>query len=1813
MKKNLLFILFMSLLWLSPLPATPSSPMSKDGSKIEHARKVKCLTISSTGHFEALHPKSLREIMEAFGGVEYTYTKDVKSLSLEKLLEYDVVWVYNFSSWEDIGVTGVEVSNLLGAYVKAGGYLLEAMHLQEMDPVAKIGLLGGTYMNENLSPFKPAMALAAGSINMGEVSHPEHPIMNKVKTINVTHPTYLNEAKADAMTLAYFEETKAPLVSVYKNIVAVNIAPVDVSMIAGVQTFVFGDGHRLLYNAIKWLFSNKYDTLAPDQVTDLEVKPLPSSVASQFNIGLTWKNPSYLINGAPLTNFTAIAIYRDSVLVKTIDKPIQGAELSWVDENVPTGSHIYKIIALDGKKQGYPNSVKTYSGRDIPAAVHAITLAPKGNGGYLAWKMDKNGKNNGWVDTSTLTYKIVRQPGNITVATAHTTNSFTDNTIPSKKRYSYEITPSTVDGVGAMQKSGEMYLYTNGDIYMGTSRVMTCDGKFYGPEGPNTDYKENTVYVLSIAPENPETGKRIQVSFKKMDISLLVGGTDELHIFDGPSIESKPIPGSPFGGQQIPAILANLRAGVANTSGALTFGFISGDFNVGKGWEADISCVQLPDKDLAGVSVQGEKLPKIGETYTYQTIIKNEGLVAQSNFEVKFFAGATQSTRTISESLAPGDTMHIDFTWTPTIVAQTPLGVSVSLVGDDSTHNNVSPMYMVAVQTATTVHSEITSTVDLATMFVPLNFFYKSSVSQSIYLKKEINLAKGKITAIRYFSGFSNEVSNEKVIIHIMETPKTDLSAGWMPVAKMKKVYEGVVNFPFGKNEITLVLDSTFDYKGGNLVIRAEHPMSQYQYTIAEAFQVIYDNQSRYRSLFYGSSETAFDEKTSLPTNANYYPCVVFAMDVKEAASLKGRITSKELPMDSVKVQVKGTPYYAMSNAKGEYCLPSLNEGTDTVVYSKYSYITLELPGIVLQNGKVTLKDVSIKEIPKAIITGTVLDNAGDPIANACVELQGYDHYTTQTLANGTFTLKKVYTDQKYEILLTKDRFTPYKGKLAFGANDTNIGTLTMVQIAYPPLCLTANENASKSVQLTWKDPADMNFTRLTYDNGEATFTLGVKPEIEGWFGTAFSVEDSGLIESIDIFGVPHPMLEDGNLGNRYVTVDIFDSKRKKVATSKPFLMPEEKWINVPLGFFPYKGVFYAMVHFPPMGETDFGNTIGGDAFGPNANNQSNYFSDGYAWGVVQSIANVDPFVFMIRANVFTEDKIAQLKPEFSNKENYDRTKIFSAQGKKQASSAIETSTLNAEEAVVAPVLAKGNPFAKSFPAKYSVYSFLKNQKDKPTEWTLLTANHIAEKSYIDHSFANLPQGSYCYAVKANYTSELISEPAFSEVLHKDMVTTLYLEGRTNTSNNPIENAQIRLVNMDTIGEYVYTGNLDANGKLKLSGIWKGKYALTVSKLGFVSKDTSGIMLTTDSAYKVSVVLEQDRRAPYNLEIAPKEGGKGAYSFVWNESKNIEEGFESHVDFTLNSSGKIGWNYSDYDKSHTYSIQGFKFPNEGELMAYIIFNPSQTTPKMESLEAMPYKGKKYLASFAAAEEKPNDDWFISPKLNYTNEFTFSFWARSFSSSNGLEKIQVGYSSNSKDSADFIWIQGEQALTLPTKWAEYSYQIPGFAKYVAIRNVSFNSYLLMIDEVFIGNEKTGETGIKGFKVYLDGKEVAQTQTKEYTFRNISNPENHKAGVQAFYETGVSSISEIGFNPLNAEEDLFAKSLSVYPNPAQNYIILEGLTQSGTYEIYNMYGSLLKTKMVSNAIEQIAISDLSSGSYVIRIITKEATAVKRFIKK
>ncbi|MEG1763466.1 MAG: CARDB domain-containing protein, partial [Bacteroidales bacterium] len=416
-----------------------------------------------------------------------------------------------------------------------------------------------------------------------------------------------------------------------------------------------------------------------------------------------------------------------------------------------------------------------------------------------------------------------------------------------------------------------------------------------------------------------------------MDININVGSADELYVFDGPNMESKQIKGSPFAGQNIPSILRKLQASTENTSGALSFAFISDPANGGTAWEADISCVQLAPNDMAGLTLKGEVLPLLGTAYPYEVVVKNEGLETQTNFKVNLFAGTANNivkSTSINRSLASGDTMHLTFTWTPQTVGSTPLGVSVELAGDGNTQNDKSKPYIVNVQSQSTVTTEIKNLADLTTMFVPVCFFYPHSVTQSIYKASEINLAKGKITALRYYNSFQNEISNEHIIIHVVETNNSDLAGGWIPVAQMKKVYDGIFTFPSGKNEITIALDSTFDYKGGNLIVRFEHPMSQYNYTIADAFSILYDLKNDYRTLHYGSFTDVFNEKNSEIKAQSFYPSILFAMDVKGAAAIKGTISCKGLPVDSVVVKIKGTSFVAVTNPKGEYAFPSLNPAT---------------------------------------------------------------------------------------------------------------------------------------------------------------------------------------------------------------------------------------------------------------------------------------------------------------------------------------------------------------------------------------------------------------------------------------------------------------------------------------------------------------------------------------------------------------------------------------------------------------------------------------------------------------------------------------------------------------------------------------------------------------------------------------------------------------------------------------------------------------------------------------------------------------------
>jgi hypothetical protein len=80
---------------------------------------------------------------------------------------------------------------------------------------------------------------------------------------------------------------------------------------------------------------------------------------------------------------------------------------------------------------------------------------------------------------------------------------------------------------------------------------------------------------------------------------------------------------------------------------------------------------------------------------------------------------------------------------------------------------------------------------------------------------------------------------------------------------------------------------------------------------------------------------------------------------------------------------------------------------------------------------------------------------------------------------------------------------------------------------------------------------------------------------------------------------------------------------------------------------------------------------------------------------------------------------------------------------------------------------------------------------------------------------------------------------------------------------------------------------------------------------------------------------------------------------------------------------------------------------------------------------------------------------------------------------------------------------------------------------------------------------------------------------------------------------------GINEINKSE------ISIYPNPASTTLFVKGLTQDSTISIFNSNGKLLLSKQ--NTSNQIDISNLEDGIYIIKFVDKTGTSSKKFIKR
>lgn len=278
---------------------------------------------------------------------------------------------------------------------------------------------------------------------------------------------------------------------------------------------------------------------------------------------------------------------------------------------------------------------------------------------------------------------------------------------------------------------------------------------------------------------------------------------------------------------------------------------------------------------------------------------------------------------------------------------------------------------------------------------------------------------------------------------------------------------------------------------------------------------------------------------------------------------------------------------------------------------------------------------------------------------------------------------------------------------------------------------------------------------------------------------------------------------------------------------------------------------------------------------------------------------------------------------------------------------------------------------------------------------------------------------------------------------------------------------------------------------------------------------TGSVTLNSVGETPVTVALfgtataQGDCDAPVNFTVEATDAVTADLSWTAPMSASIIEDVESHTAFTINSPGSIDWSYIDGDGANTYTYSTIDYTNEGNPMAFIVMDVTQTSGSF-SLTA--HSGNKFFG-VPIADGTTNNDWIISPELNFADDFTFSFYARSAHSSYATEQFYVAYSTSGTAQGNFTNLNS--ITTTTTTWTQYSYTVPATAKYVAIRCVSNDQYFFCVDDIAI----EGNANIT-YRVYRDGQLITTTNQTSYSDGNLQGG-NYTYCVEAVYENNCVS--------------------------------------------------------------------------------------------
>jgi len=304
----------------------------------------------------------------------------------------------------------------------------------------------------------------------------------------------------------------------------------------------------------------------------------------------------------------------------------------------------------------------------------------------------------------------------------------------------------------------------------------------------------------------------------------------------------------------------------------------------------------------------------------------------------------------------------------------------------------------------------------------------------------------------------------------------------------------------------------------------------------------------------------------------------------------------------------------------------------------------------------------------------------------------------------------------------------------------------------------------------------------------------------------------------------------------------------------------------------------------------------------------------------------------------------------------------------------------------------------------------------------------------------------------------------------------------------------------------------------------------TTTGLKTVSLTVDGTLNNIKSDF--ITVLENPFRSPRQISASIQDFSDVTISWL---SPALNDAFEVYSDFDLAFGS---YTQNDIDGGVTYAIQDVTFPNSAYTGSFIAFNPSLAVPPLTGAWAA-HSGQKYAACFAAVTASaPNNDWIITPRITVSSGEQLKFWAKSITSTYGLERFKVGISTTGTQASDFTIISSGTYVEAPIDWTEYTYDLSAYSGqqiYIGINCVSNDAFVFMLDDISIVGGPTEipvslpapvrlAEGNAGNKQVVDGPSVVAP---------ISGDSQRSFGTYKVYRNGSEIANVNGFTYIDPD--------------------------------------------------------------------------------